>query len=226
MLVLVVEDDDRLAKTLGKGLEEARYSAATCRSVAEARRRLAAEPVDLILLDLGLADGDGLDLLRAIRREGLRIPVLIITARDAIPDRVQGLDAGADDYLVKPFAFAELLARIRARLNRAEPQVSTRLEVGDLVVDVVTRRVTRRERAVELTPQEFSVLHYLALRAGKIVSREMLARDVWQVRSRATPMDNVIDVHISHLREKIDRGFDGPLIQTIRGVGFRLGGES
>lgn len=226
MQVLVVEDDERLARTLVKGLEEASYSAAMCRTVAEAQRRLKAESVDLILLDLGLADGDGLDLLRLLRREGVRIPILIITARDAVPDRVKGLDAGADDYLVKPFAFPELLARIRVRFNRAEPQVSTRIEVGDLLVDLVGRRVSRTGRSVDLTPQEFSVLQYLALRAGKIVSREMLARDVWQVKSRATPLDNVIDVHISHLREKIDRDSDRPLIQTIRGVGFRLGGET
>jgi len=225
MQVLVVEDDERLARSLVKGLEEAHYSATTCRSAADAHRLIEADSHDLILLDLGLADGDGLDLLRLIRREGVRIPVLIITARDAIPDRVEGLDAGADDYLVKPFALAELLARIRARLHRVEPQLATRIQVGDLEVDGVGRRVTRGDRMVELTPQEFLVLQYLALRAGKIVSREMLARDVWQVRSRATPMDNVIDVHISHLREKIDRGFDRPLIQTIRGVGFRLGGE-
>ncbi len=226
MRVLIVEDDERLAKTLVKGLEEARYSVSTCRSAGEARRQLEGGSVDLMLLDLGLADGEGLDLLRSIRRDGVRIPILIITARDAIPDRVEGLDAGADDYLVKPFAFAELLARIRARLQRAEPQISTRIEVGDLVVDMVGRRVMRGGRGVDLTPQEFSVLQYLALRAGKIVSREMLARDVWQVRSRATPLDNVIDVHISHLREKSDRGFDRLLIQTVRGVGFRLGGES
>ena len=226
MRVLVVEDDERLAKTLVRGLEEAHYTAATCRSAAEARRRLADETIDLILLDLGLADGDGLELLQSLRREGVRLPVLIITARDAIPDRVKGLDAGADDYLVKPFAFVELLARIRARFQRADSPNTTRLEVGDLVIDMVGRRVARGDKTVELTPQEFAVLHYLALRAGKTVSREMLARDIWQVRSRATPLDNVIDVHISHLREKVDRGFDSPLIQTVRGVGFRLGGES
>jgi DNA-binding response OmpR family regulator len=148
------------------------------------------------------------------------IPVLIVTARDSVEDRVIGLDAGADDYLVKPFAFAELLARIRALSRRGRADSSVRLKVSDLEVDAPARRVTRGGRTLDLTAREFELLEYLVRNGGRVVSREMLARDVWKETGRATPLDNVIDVHIARLRKKVDADFGTRLIQTVRGVGF------
>jgi two-component system copper resistance phosphate regulon response regulator CusR len=163
----------------------------------------------------------GVDVLQALRAEGSRTPVLLLTARDAIEDRVLGLDSGADDYLVKPFAFTELSARVRALVRRGEPDVIQR-RVGDLVLDLEQRRVRRGTRQITLTPKEFDLLAYLARHQGQTVTRRMLARDVWRELHRATPLDNVIDVHITHLRRKIDDGHQQKLIHTVRGVGFVL----
>ena len=148
--------------------------------------------------------------------------MLILTARDTVEDRVQGLDGGADDYLVKPFAFPELLARIRARLRSGRPEELLRLGLADLEMDLVTRRVSRGEDAIELTVREFELLEYLLRHPGQVVSREMLARDVWKEPSRATPLDNVIDVNIARLRKKVDQGYPLKLIHTVRGVGFAV----
>jgi DNA-binding response OmpR family regulator len=153
----------------------------------------------------------------------LQTPVLILTAKDTVDDRVRGLDSGADDYLVKPFAFPELLARIRALLRRGRPDQILKLQQDDLAMDLVTRKVTRAGQSVELTLKEFEVLEYLLRHAGHVVSREMLARDVWRVTARATPLDNVIDVTIARLRRKIDDPFEVTLLHTVRGVGFVLG---
>jgi len=160
--------------------------------------------------------------LSTLRKRGLVTPVLILTARDAIEDRVQGLDKGADDYLVKPFAFPELSARIRALLRRGRTQQVTRLQLADLEMDLVVRRVRRGGKNVEFTPREFELLEYLLRHKEQVVSREMLARDVWRETSRATPLDNVIDVHMARLRHKIDEPFDHKLLHTIRGVGYVL----
>jgi two-component system, OmpR family, copper resistance phosphate regulon response regulator CusR len=167
----------------------------------------------------------GLEILSALRQRDFRTPVLILTAKDSIEDRVTGLDTGADDYLVKPFAFPELLARIRALLRRGRTDRISKQRLADLELDSGTRRVTRRGQEIELTPKEFDLLEYLMRYQGQTVSREMLARDVWQVSARATPMDNVIDVHIARLRRKIDDPFDVSLLRTIRGIGFLLGGN-
>jgi two-component system copper resistance phosphate regulon response regulator CusR len=164
----------------------------------------------------------GLEILAACRRRGLLTPVLILTARDAIEDRVLGLDGGADDYMVKPFAFAELLARVRALLRRGRPDQILRLKALDLEMDLVTRTVTRARQGLDLTSREFELLEYLLRHQNQIVSREMLARDVWKETSRATPIDNVVDVHIARLRKKVDREFSTKLIHTVRGVGFTL----
>jgi two-component system, OmpR family, copper resistance phosphate regulon response regulator CusR len=164
----------------------------------------------------------GLEILAACRRRGLLTPVLILTARDAIEDRVLGLDGGADDYMVKPFAFAELLARVRALLRRGRPDQILRLKALDLEMDLVTRTVTRARQGLDLTSREFELLEYLLRHQNQIVSREMLARDVWKETSRATPIDNVVDVHITRLRKKVDREFSTKLIHTVRGVGFTL----
>lgn len=221
--LLVVEDDSRVARSLTQGLQEAGFSVQCAGTLKEAAEYLRSTPPALLLLDLALPDGDGLTFLRRLRRDGLRVPVIILTARDAIEDRVSGLDEGADDYLVKPFSFAELLARVRARLriSKAE-EASPVLRIADLEIDRLHRVVRRGGASVELTAREFEVLEYLARWAGAPVSREMLTREVWKIDSRLTPMDNVIDVHISHLREKIDCDREPRLIQTLRGVGFML----
>jgi DNA-binding response OmpR family regulator len=155
-----------------------------------------------------------------MRQHGLKTPVLMLTARDAVEDRVRGLDSGADDYLVKPFAFPELLARIRALGRRGVPESSPRLNVADLEVDVEGRSVTRGGQLLELTAREFELLEYLVRHRGHVVSREMLTRDVWKETGRHTPLDNVIDVHVARLRRKVDDQFHQKLVHTVRGVGF------
>ena len=160
--------------------------------------------------------------LTTLRRRGLDTPVLILTARDAVEDRVLGLDSGGDDYLVKPFAFPELLARIRALLRRGRADQVLRLKAADLEMDLVSRRVTRGNKSVDLTAREFDLLEYLLRHHQQVVSREMLARDVWNEPSRATPLDNVIDVHVTRLRKKVDQDAATKLIHTVRGVGFVL----
>ncbi len=220
--ILIVEDDPRVAGSLKKGLAEEGFNPTLVRTAQDAVRALDAGSFDIVLLDIGLPDGNGLDILRKVRAAGSAMPVLVLTARDAVKNRVEGLDLGADDYLVKPFAFPELLARIRALTRRVQAASSRTLGLGDLSIDLIARRVERGGKAIELTAREFDLLVYLVQAAGQIVSREMLARDVWKVQARATPMDNVIDVHISHLRDKIDRGYPNRLLHTVRGVGFVL----
>jgi DNA-binding response OmpR family regulator len=220
--MLVVEDEAKVARALREGLEREKYEVVVAPTGEEGFFLVNAEEFDLVVLDLMLPGRDGLQVLSTLRKRGLQTPVLILTARDAIEDRVQGLDKGADDYLVKPFAFPELLARIRALLRRGRPEQALRLKCADLEVDLVTRKVTRSGKGLELTPREFELLEYLVRHTGQVVSREMLARDVWKETARATPLDNVIDVHIARLRRKVDEPFDRKLIQTVRGVGFVL----
>jgi DNA-binding response OmpR family regulator len=222
MRVLVVEDELKVANALREGLEGERYDVVVERTGEDAFFRMTTEAFDLILLDLGLPGRDGLQILTTLRSKGVKTPVLVLTARDTLQDRVAGLDSGADDYLVKPFAFAELLARIRALMRRGRAAESPRLAAGDLRMDLITRKVTRGGQPVELTVREFELLEYLMRYEGQVVSRETLARDVWKETARTTPLDNVIDVHIARLRRKVD--FDRPvrLIHTIRGVGFML----
>ncbi|MGH8236176.1 MAG: response regulator transcription factor, partial [Steroidobacteraceae bacterium] len=164
----------------------------------------------------------GIEVLKTLRAEGIRTPVLLLTARDTIEDRVLGLDSGADDYLIKPFAFAELSARVRALVRRAVEPDPVNRRVGDLVLDLIQRRAKRGTRQIPLTPKEFDLLSYLARHQGQTVTRSMLAKDVWHEVHRETPLDNVIDVHIAHLRRKVDEGEHKKLIHTVRGVGFKL----
>jgi DNA-binding response OmpR family regulator len=222
MRVLVVEDEQKVANALREGLEDEKYDVAVERTGEGAFFRINTETFDVILLDLGLPGRDGLEILAAIRQRGLKTPVLVLTARDSLQDRVQGLDSGADDYLVKPFAFAELLARLRALVRRGRVADAPRLTVGDLDIDLISRRVTRSGRILELTAREFELLEHLTRHHGQVVSRETLARDVWKETARTTPLDNVIDVHIARLRRKVDLDQPVKLIHTVRGVGFML----
>jgi DNA-binding response OmpR family regulator len=222
MRVLVVEDELKVANALREGLEGEKYDVVVERTGEGAFFRVNTETFDIVLLDLTLPGRDGLEILKAVRARGLQTPVLVLTARDSLEDRVTGLDAGADDYLVKPFAFAELLARTRALVRRGRVAEAPRLALADLDMDLVTRQVVRGGKPIELTVREFELLEYLLRYQGQVVSRETLARDVWKETSRTTPLDNVIDVHIARLRRKVD-GDDRPkLIHTVRGVGFML----
>src|SRR5262244_53246 len=223
MRVLVVEDEKKVAKALRDGLEAERYDVSVAASGEEGFFLVNHEIFDLVLLDLMLPRRNGIEVLTTLRKRGLQTPVLILTAKDAVEDRVHGLDSGADDYLVKPFAIPDVLARIRALLRRGRPDQVLKLQQDDLVMDLVTRKVTRGSQTLELTGREFDVLEYLLRHAGRIVSREMLAREVWHVTARATPLDNVIDVTIARLRRKLDDPFERKLLHTVRGVGFLLG---
>ena len=222
MRILVVEDEQKVADALREGLEDERYDVVVERTGEGAFFRVNTETFDIILLDLTLPGRDGLEILRALRQRRMETPVLVLTARDSLEDRVTGLDAGADDYLVKPFAFAELLARIRALVRRGRVADAPRLSVGDLEMDLVTRKVLRDGRPVDLTVREFELLEFLMRYQSQVVSRETLARDVWKETARTTPLDNVIDVHIARLRRKVDLEHGVKLIHTVRGVGFML----
>jgi DNA-binding response OmpR family regulator len=220
--ILVVEDELKVASALKEGLEDERYEVVVAQTGEDAFFRITTEKFDLILLDLNLPGRDGLQILASVRKSGIETPVLLLTARDSLEDRVTGLNSGADDYLVKPFAFAELLARIRALLRRGRTTDTLRLGVADLTMDLVTRKVSRANRTVELTAREFELLEYLLRHEGQVVLRDMLAREVWKETARGTPLNNVIDVHIARLRRKIDMEQGLKLIHTVRGVGFML----
>jgi DNA-binding response OmpR family regulator len=220
--ILVVEDEQKVANALREGLQGEKYDVVIERTGEGAFFRITTESFDAILLDLTLPGRDGLEILKAVRERGIKTPVLVLTARDTLQDRVTGLDSGADDYLIKPFAFAELIARIRALVRRGRVAETPRLAAGDLEVNLITRKVLRGGRAVDVTVREFELLEYLLRHQGQVVSRETLARDVWKETARTTPLDNVIDVHIARLRRKVDTDLGPKLIHTVRGVGFML----
>jgi len=226
MRILIVEDEEKMAKALRRGLEADQFSVSVARTGEEGFFLASTEPFDLIILDLMLPERDGMEVLAALRQKQLPVPVLILTSKDTVRDRVRGLDAGADDYLVKPFAFSELLARIRALLRRSKTPADDTLRLADLEMDTVGRVVLRGGKQLTLTAREFDLLEYLLRQQGRVVSREMLARDVWQETARYTPLDNVIDVHIAHLRRKLDEPFGKKLLHTVRGVGFVLREET
>jgi DNA-binding response OmpR family regulator len=217
---LVVEDEPKVARALREGLEAEGYGVTLAATGEDGFFLATTRPFDLVILDRMLPGRDGIEILETLRGKGLLTPVLMLTARDAVNDRVAGLDAGADDYLVKPFAFPELLARARALVRRGRGDQLLRLSVADLVIDVPSRTVARGERTVDLTSREYELLEYLVRHKGTLVSREMIARDVWEETKRGTPLDNVIDVHIARLRKKVDQGRAVRLIHTVRGVGF------
>lgn len=223
MRILIVEDNVSLAGTLQKGLKEEGFEVSVAGSVDAAEREVDAQSFQLVLLDLGLPGRDGLELLENLHNHQNDLPVIILTARGDLEDRVKGLTNGADDYVVKPFAFSELLARIGA-VQRRSRQGRQILKIDDLEINPLEHRSVRDGRELELTKREFELLIYLAKNAGHVVSRETLAKDVWKVTSRATPLDNVIDVTISRLRGKLDLDTTKPsLLKTVRGVGYILG---
>ena len=220
MRILVIEDEQKLGKALQEGLQAEQYGVALAYTGEEGFYLVQTEAFDLVILDVMLPGRNGFEILTTMRQHGLKTPVLMLTARDAIEDRVRGLDTGADDYLLKPFAFSELLARIRALCRRGVPETSPRLRIADLEVDIVGRSVTRGGQMLELTAREIELLEYLLRHQGHVVSREMLTREVWKEGNRHTPLDNVIDVHVARLRRKVDDQFDQKLVHTVRGVGF------
>jgi len=223
--ILVVEDEPKVAQALREGLEAESYAVAVAPTGEDGFFQLSSEPFDLVILDWMLPGRSGIEILETIRKQGLQVAVLLLTAKDTIDDRVRGLDAGADDYLMKPFAFAELTARVRALLRRSKVETGVSLKILDLEIDLITRSVRRNGRTLDLTVREFELLEYLLRRQGQVVSREMLARDVWKEPVRHSPLDNVIDVHMVRLRRKVDEGFEPKLVHTVRGVGFTLKAE-
>ncbi len=220
MNILVVEDDAVLGKALKKGLQEQGHECDWLRDGQLGLSHALNRQPDAIVLDLMLPDIHGLDVLKTLRAKGVRTPVLVLTALGTVDERVAGLHAGADDYLVKPFSFAELLARLDAITRRSFQNTSQHLTVGPLSLDLTTRRVRRDDREIELTPTEFSLLEFLIRHAGQVVTRKMLCEHLWEADWEG--VTNVIEVHVSRLRSKIDRGFDVPLMHTIRGRGYVL----
>ncbi len=221
MRLLVVEDDATIGSFLEKGLRQAGYAVDRAHDGEEGLRLALSEPYDAAVVDLMLPRRDGLSLIEELRRQGKKMPVLILSARRSVDDRVKGLQTGGDDYLTKPFAFAELLARLQALLRRcsavAEP---TRLAVADLTLDLVSRRVERAGQRLELRPRELALLEYLMRNASRVVSKAMILSHVWDYSF--DPRTNVVDVLVHRLREKVDKGFDRKLIHTLRGMGYVL----
>jgi two-component system copper resistance phosphate regulon response regulator CusR len=225
--ILLIEDEAKTARAVLNGLKAEGFAPDWAETGEDGFFLLSSEHFDAVVLDWMLPGRSGLEVLKTVRAKNSKTPVLLLTARDALEDRVEGLDSGADDYLVKPFALAELAARLRALLRRATAdspaeEKSTICCVADLHIDLTLRRVSRAGRVIDLTPRECDLLIQLLRNSGRIVSRETLAREVWQEIRRATPLDNVIDVHIARLRRKIDDGFKCRLIHTVRGLGFVL----
>jgi DNA-binding response OmpR family regulator len=219
MRILLVEDEDGIAEAVRRGLEKAGYRVDHTASGEEGLAMACEGAYALIILDVMLPDVDGCEVSRRLRRARCPIPILMLTARDAVSDRVNGLEAGADDYLIKPFDFSELLARVRALLRRDKVHRSRMVEVGDLIMDTTARRVTRAGREIALSPREYSLLETLAIAEGRVLTREVLQETVW-IDEEVYP--NTVDVCIGHLRRKMDQGYVARLIQTVHGVGYRL----
>ena len=221
--ILVIEDDNAVAEYIGKGLDELGYTVDVAPDGKEGLFLATSEPYDALIVDRMLPHIDGLTVVQTLRATNKTVPVLFLSALGEVDDRVKGLEAGGDDYLTKPFAFSELKARLDALLRRSNPGDApiTELVVDDLVMDLLSRDVSREGSAIELQPREFRLLEYLMRHAGQVVTRTMLLEHVWDYHF--DPQTNVIDVHISRLRGKIDKDFDKPLLQTVRGAGYRLG---
>ncbi|MFO0914873.1 MAG: response regulator transcription factor [Pirellulales bacterium] len=218
--VLLVEDEEALGRAMRQGLEEHGHECQWVRNGRKGLESALAQQLDVVVLDLMLPDLSGLEVLRQLRQQGVQTPVLVLTALGSVDDRVRGLEAGADDYLIKPFAFPELLARLSAITRRSRHLQAQRLAAGPLTLDLSTRRVTREGREIELTPTEFSLLEYLMRNSGQVVTRRMLCEHLWDTNWEG--VTNVIEVHINRLRAKIDRDFGIPLVHTVRGRGYVL----
>jgi two-component system OmpR family response regulator len=221
MRALIIEDDRAIADFVARGLREAGFAVDVAPDGEEGLRMAIDQPPDVAIVDLMLPKRDGLSVIDALRRRGMTTPVLILSARRSVDDRVKGLQAGGDDYLTKPFAFAELIARVQALVRRATraPEPTT-LTVGDLTLDLLTRKVTRADTSIELRPREFTLLEYLMRNAGHVVSKTMILSHVWEYNF--DPQTNIVDVLVSRLRDRIDRPFEQKLLQTVRGVGYVL----
>jgi DNA-binding response OmpR family regulator len=223
MRILVAEDDAALAEFLSRRLQQEQFAVSVVGDGAEAQRLAADQPYDLLILDLNLPGTAGLDVLRSIRSKKPELPVLVVTGAAQVEERVRSLDAGADDFLTKPFAFAELAARIRAVLRRGNRPARAVLNVEDLELDRIARSVQRCGHAIALSPKEFALLECLMCNAGQPVSRTAIARQVWKLNFETAT--NVVDVYINYLRRKVDNGFERALIRTIRGFGYQIGGN-
>jgi DNA-binding response OmpR family regulator len=220
MRILVIEDEGKVANFLKKGLEQSGYEVEIAMDGEDGQAKFLAGEFDLVLLDLMLPKMSGWDLIPVMRKHKQAVPIIALTAKAAVEDRVQGLNLGCDDYLVKPFSFAELLARVQAQLRRGTMLGTAELRAADLVLDPLKRKVTRNGKTIELSNKEFSLLEYLLRNKDQIVTRNMIVENVWD--ASFDNFTNVVDVYINYLRNKIDRGFEPRLIQTVRGVGYSL----
>lgn len=220
MKILVVEDEKKVGAFIKKGLEEDSYSVELAHDGDKGEELAVAQNFDLIILDILMPKKDGLTLLKELRAKQISTPVLMITAKGSVDDKVKGLDSGADDYLVKPFAIAELLARVRSLLRRGPAEKSTSLVVGDLALDLVSHKARRGDKLIELTAKEYTLLEYFMRNANRVLSRTIISEHIWNYNFDTGT--NIIDVYINHLRNKIDGGFDKKLIHTVRGVGYMM----
>ncbi len=220
MRILLVEDEKKVARFIKQGLEEERYTVDVVYDGEKAEALALADDYDLIILDVLLPRKDGLEVLKQIRAKKVNTPVLLLTAKSAVEDKVKGLDSGADDYLTKPFAVAELLARVRSLLRRGVAEKSTILKVGDLTLDTVTRKAKRQNEEIELTAKEYALLDYFMRNKNKVLSRTLISEHIWNYNFDTGT--NIIDVYINHLRNKIDGKFEKKLIHTVRGVGYLM----
>ncbi|MBN2076422.1 MAG: response regulator transcription factor [Dehalococcoidales bacterium] len=220
MRILVIEDNQQLADLLNRGLSEAGYAVDIALSGEEGEEYIESVPYDLLILDIILPGKDGIAVCRGLRQNGIKLPILMLTAKNSLGDKIEGLDSGADDYLVKPFEFEELYARIRALLRREENLIPQKLQIGSLVFDTKARQVWCGQTVIELTSKEFAILEYLARHPNLVITRTMLEQHVWNLGLDST--SNLIDVYISRLRRKIDIAGETSLIQTVKGVGYRL----
>lgn len=220
MRILIVEDEAKVASFIKRGLEEEHYAVDVAEDGKEAVNLVDSYDYDLAILDIMLPEMDGLSVLSHIRNVGKTTPVVLLTAKDLVEDKVKGLDMGADDYITKPFAFEELLARIRVLLRRGKPEESLKLSIADLVLDPITHKVVRDNKEISLTAKEYSLLEYLMRNQGRVLTRTMISEHVWDIKHDT--FTNVIDVYVNYLRNKIDKGFSKKLLHTVRGVGYKL----